>query len=354
MKKTLLILYAMIFGGVSASGHPVSVLKGQARVKSKELTIDLRIFPEDFTFFQGVKSDQEGYFSKKDMLDAREKHREFLKKHLYFLDQTGKRLPAEIAGEGNLKFDPKGLHVSQLMAQEITYKITVPLKGKPKALTIFQKLGGGTRIPALLDLSIPGAEGDTGGFRLNNGGNPRSLVLDWHHDEATIKIPPVKGLAMNVKSTTKGGLIQFKIPVLMLQSLIPLSLSDENSFLVRHLEEQKKLVTEALLGGLKLHADGQALSLYPQTTPELRDLSGKKINKMTTGPMNIHTYEVWLQASYTLPDKVKALTAQWSLFNDYISEVELGFSGFNAKSSRGFFTPYRNSVNWPILPPSGV
>ena len=159
---------------------------------------------------------------------------------------------------------------------------------------------------------------------------------------------------MNVKSTTKGGLIQFQIPVLMLQSLIPLNPSDENSFLVRHLEEQKKLVTETLLGGLKLHADGQALTLYPQTTPELRDLSGKKINKMTTGPMNIHTYEVWLEASYTLPDKVKVLTAQWSLFNDYISEVELGFSGFNAKSSRGFFTPYRNSVNWPILRPPGV
>lgn len=354
MKKIAIFLISLSFN-TNAKAHPISISEAHARVTEHNITVTISLYPEDFTFYQGIQANEAGYFSQEKIQSAAKNHKFFLQKHFYIHNQFGKRLQgsAKIVKYINLK--KEGLHVSRLMKDKIVYQLSYPLKQAPKFLTFYQFLGGGRNFPALMDLFLSQNGGPTTApVRLSNGGNKKSFGFSWHSKKAQ-----VTALALDietVKSVLNRDLqgITWKIyfPFKLLDSWVsiprknPIYLNNEeiksakyriDSFLQKNLEFKH---SEDKLCKAKFH------SQFVEGGINLKKMEKRKI------PEGLNTLISGIYVEKFIPSTkayVPNITIQWKHFRDGFYEFPVDLYGFEGHSKMNFLTSYK-----PVLTIKGI
>ena len=165
----------------TASAHPVSVMTGQAVVRSNEVAVTLEVMIEDFMLFYGLSPDMQNRISRADIQSSIDRHAQTLLKDFAIRDVDGVRLKGELVKRDAEEVPADGYDAGALMQRTVTYRFRYPMAKPPTHLTFQQTLGRDTTmIPASLELEVR-QEGLSASDQasLSNQGNTETFEFSW-------------------------------------------------------------------------------------------------------------------------------------------------------------------------------
>jgi hypothetical protein len=160
--------------------HPISMSTAVADIYQDRVQVELRILTEDLMFYHSIEAGGDQMLSRKDLLEAAESHRAFLKKYFRVLDKNGQTIEGNFTRVDTQEIPEEGVRLDQVMEVGVFYELHILLEEIPQYLTFTQNFGGDdSPVPAVMDLIMlqNGARLD---FPVQIGPrSPHSVAIDW-------------------------------------------------------------------------------------------------------------------------------------------------------------------------------
>ena len=252
-RRSRAVAAGVVLAGLLASdaeSHPISVSWTQVFVTREKITVKLEIYAEDLYLFQPLEPNKDNYLEPEVINRAIEKHKKIILDGFLIYDVHGRKLRGEVVDVESFKMGPKGLHMAELMAYSLVYRLQFKLSSPPEYLTFQTALGGeDSFVPAMMQLDVrqEGA-GEAKSAHLE-GKMAFTVRLDWEQPAVSAVTPEsrrAESLARQRKETlgitSYGSVYSFiyitdyevrheiLIPLLTLETWTPLDRKD-NAFL---------------------------------------------------------------------------------------------------------------------------
>ena len=160
--------------------HPISLSWANVFVTRERITVRLEIFAEDLFLFHGMSPNEDNYLDSDDLAHAVEKHKQFLLKYFLILNINGEPLTGVAKGAERADLEPQGLHMADLMAYSIFYKLEYDLEKPPEFLTFMTRFGGeNTALPSVMEVNLKQEGAGTPQAAKIEAGQPYTVRLDW-------------------------------------------------------------------------------------------------------------------------------------------------------------------------------
>lgn len=312
-------LLVCLAGTISA--HPVSMVDAVAHVEDRTVRVAVKIFPEDYTFFQGVRPDGKGFIAKHVLEASITAHKTYIEDHFFIYDRTGTRLRGELAKIDRFEIGDEGFPARELMDRFVTYHFVYDLSEKPKYLTFSQTFGSGSPFPALFDLVVeqPGA-GALPATRINQA-QPLYTVRFAHGAGSQLQAAELHRPWAEIRRD--AGNIVFSL-------VVPRNaIMDPSAFVVTH--QGRSLEKTAAVSYL----------LDPQFDAP-RKWTGKKLDHLTERTLH--------EATYALPKGAETLSIKWLVAAGDTTELPLyvGAEAATREGRKAFLTQFRPEFLWHL------
>lgn len=259
-----------------AESHPISVSWTEVFVTREKITVKLEILAEDLYLFQRLEPNRDNYLEPEVVNRAIEKHKKIILDGFLVYDVHGRKLRGKVVDVESFKMGPKGLHMAELMAYSLTYKLEFKLPSPPEYLTFRSALGGeDSFIPATMQLDVK-QEGAAEAKSAHLEGKMAFTVrLDWERPALSAVTPEsqrVESLARQRKETlgitSYGSVYSFiyitdyevrheiLIPLLTLETWTPLDRRDEAFLEVAEQDAARASIEKFFAEGTTVEIDG--------------------------------------------------------------------------------------------------
>lgn len=166
---------------LSAAAHPISMMTGQAVVRTNEVAVILDVMVEDFMLFYGLVPDGQNHLTQKDIQASIARHGDALLKEVTVRNADGERLSGALGQSEAEDVPPEGYEVGSLMQRMVRYHLRYPLASPPALLTFQQTVGSRAAMaPGNLELEVRRDGVSVSDFAsLSNQGNTETFEFNW-------------------------------------------------------------------------------------------------------------------------------------------------------------------------------
>jgi len=376
----------VVLAGLLASEaecHPISVSKTEVLVAREKISVKLEIFAEDLYLFQRLEPDQSNYLEPEALNRAIENHKKIILDGFLIYDVHGEKLQGEVVDVETFDMPPGGLHMGELMAYSLVYRLQFKVSSPPEYLTFKSTLGGeDSFVPGMMQLSVrqEGAA-DAKSARLE-GDMAFTVRLDWDRPGVSSVTPESKQAESLAKQrqqtlgiTSYGSVYSFVyitdyevrheilIPLLTLETWTPLDRRDKAFLEIDEQDAARASIEKFFAKGSTVEIDG--IRVKPVMTQlsfygvDFKDFA-KQAARRRVSTVNARVGVVMSYSTKGSPDHVKIT---WDNFNwalcslrsvifahEDTSKVEL----YTAKPSFEWTNPGRAplpSITQPPPPP---
>jgi len=346
--------------------HPISMSTAVADIYQDRVQVELRILTEDLMFYHSIEAGGDQMLSRKDLLEAAESHRAFLKKYFRVLDKNGQTIEGNFTRVDTQEIPEEGVRLDQVMEVGVFYELHILLEEIPQYLTFTQNFGGDdSPVPAVMDLIMlqNGARLD---FPVQIGPrSPHSVAIDWDNPPRNdrmywrerrdlMKKRREELLGITSYSSTYAYIyvepfeIRFEIlvPLLTLETWMPIE-RNEKDFL--SVEEQADLM-KPLQNYIRSHCEGlvdgievvPVLSHLDFFSLDIRDFASRSQPRS----IGMQNGRAGIIMTFSTKGKPTSASIEWSGFNDYTPMLNTMVYMMDGKGERHFFTENEPRWNW--------
>ena len=346
--------------------HPISMSTAVADIYQDRIQVELRILTEDLMFYHSIEAGGDQMLSRKDLLEAAEAHRTFLKKYFRVLDKSGQTFEGNFTRVDTHEIPEEGVRLDQVMEVGVFYELHILLEEIPQYLTFTQNFGGDdSPVPAVMDLILlqNGARLD---FPVQIGPrSPHSVAIDWENPPRNdrmywrerrdlMKKRRKELLGITSYSSTYAYIyvepfeIRFEIlvPLLTLETWMPME-RNEKDFL--SVEEQEGL-RNPLEQFIRSHCEGlvdgievvHVLTHLDFFTLDIRDFASRSEPRS----IGMQNGRAGIIMTFSTKGKPTSASIEWSGFNDYTPMLNTMVYMMDGKGERHFFTENEPRWNW--------
>jgi len=356
-----------VLSAVAASAHPISIMTGQALVRTNEVTVKLEVMVEDLMLFQGILLNEEGFLNRSDIEAAKEWHQATLIESFMIRDVEGARLAGEVVRREAAPVPPRGYEVGTLMQHFITYHLRYPLLSPPTHLTFQQVVGREAgMIPATLELEVlQVGMGMPEVVNLSNAGNTETIEFVWDADEGRAGESPAeawqrrreerKQARMGITSydsvygfvyiTDREVRTEILIPLATLETWIAVPRRDPFFLEVEEQAAARERLVKFFRGKNRVVIDG----IQVQPTLQRLDYYGVRFTDFAMRPepdrLSVGSARLGAVLSYSTKGPPARVDITWEYFNAAIFSAKTVVYANNETVQRAF-TVYRPVFSW--------
>ncbi len=359
-------LAVLAWAGV-ATAHPISVMVGQAVVRTNEVAVALDVMVEDFMLFYGLTPDPQNRLSRADLQAARDRHGEALLREFVLRDEDGQQLTGRVDRAESDEIPAEGYELGSLMQKTVTYHLTYPLAGPPSHLS-FQQLIGSTAamVPATLELEIRQDGIEVPDLaNLSNNGNIETFEFAWdgsgqrpgetpdaawrrrreERKQARMGITSYDAVYGFVYITDHEVRAEILIPLATLETWMPIPRRDPAFLEVDEQAAARAKLEEFFRGKNKVLIDGVEV----KPTLQRLDFYGVRFTDFAARPEPVRLSAITARAGAILSYSTKGPPARvdmtWEYFNAASFAAKTVVYAY-AQTIQQAFTAYQPSFTW--------
>jgi hypothetical protein len=337
-------------------------------VRKDRVSVKIEIMPEDFYMFYELKPSAEGYLAAADVTASIEKHKAFLLKYFAIQDADGAALGGRIAKVEPFEMGPKGVKMGDLMATDVVYHLEFDLASAPEFLTIRQEFGGEeAMVPAVMELNVRPEGGEWRGAVKLDRGRPHTVGFDWDGPRAsatasaedvsrrdktgkrarerTLGIASYGSIYSFIYITRYEVRHEILIPLLTLETWLPVERRDANVLEVAEQEAARKSIEAFFAGRNPIEIDGiavkPALARLDFYGLDFRDFA-RRSEPRRVSAMTARVGVILSCGTKGAPGHVRV---SWDMFNSQVYEVRAAVYAYE-KSLKNVFSIYEPVFEW--------
>ncbi len=351
-------------------GHPLAVTTCEVQVTQDRIETRMNVLVADLVIFQGLKPRENGrYYDYDEMVEAAQKHREFILKYFYIRDGQGRRLDGQSTGMDLSRLDSRketGIRPLEVMRFGIDYTFEYPLDGKPEFLNFSQIFGGADNPqPETVELLIH-RDGILVEAPVKIGPQvPHVVRFDWSkpaeplpNDWATRKreaeqkmleslgMPQFSGVYSHLYIEDTEVRHEVILPLVILETLISIDKEDPDYVTVQEQLAARENIERFFREQNPLSVDGARIS--PQIARvDFFPLDTRDFMKATI-PQKVSAYNtrVGIIASYKTGGTPKKLRVQWDGFNRLLPYLKVNVYEFDKEPEYKYLIEEENVFEW--------
>lgn len=346
--------------------HPVSVSSAIVELGEKNVRIEMQIMLEDLVMYHSLRGDEQSNYTPQDLLQAAQKHRQFLTDYFSLLDVDGKRIPGKIESEVFDQIGADPVPQTELMKRSISFLINYDLpQERPPFLTFLQTFGGEkSALPAVMDLYITRNEvfEESAQISINR---PHTIKIDWQRNVqgkrqslAELRKLRREQLRERLGIGSYSGLYSFLyinrfevrheilIPLTTLEQFVPMERANRDFLEVDEQQRVKPLIEQFFSehGRVSINGQNVAPSVHRVNFFSL-DIADFALN---ADPRRIGVYQgrVGVIVSYPSKQVPAEVDVQWDKFSDYAPFIDTTLLIGNQPPDRAYFYPESTKYQW--------
>lgn len=339
---SLAILALSWLGGASQAGaHPISLTDALVHVRRDRVTVRLEIFVEDLLLFHQLQPNERDFLEPAVIRQGIEQHKSFLSERFVVRDVHGERLVGKFVGVNELRLEPEGLRLADLMAHRLTYEFEYALAQPPEFLTFSQQLTDEkTTVPAELQLRIKQEGGGTAYEAALPPGEPQTIRFNWEHPplsaeasqqawdqwyarqkEETLGITSYSSVYSFLYISDHETRHEILIPWLTLQPSVPIAHADPAFLEITEQDAARPRIAAFFTSGNPVKIDG----VTAQPVVQRVDFFGLDFKDFASAAqrrrVSLASARVGVVLVYSTPDAPSAVELTWDRFNRYLWTV---------------------------------
>lgn len=360
-------------GATAAWGHPISVSATDLFVGRDRIHATIEVFFEDLVLYHGLQPDADNYFHPQQLAEAREAHRAFLLKYFTLLDVQGNPLPGKVTEVAAPELDPRGLAVVDLMAYSLVYQIEYAVSAPPEFLTVKVDFGGEDSVlPVMMELRVK-QEGHPMLYPVElNRELPYTVRFDWdvaplsptaskeererwqaEMRERTLGITNYSSVYSFLYITDQEIRHEILLPLLTLETWLPIARSDKNYLEVPEQEAARKTIAEFFSQGNPVEIDGVAV----RPVVDRIDFYGLDLKDFAqrAEPRRVHvaSARVGVILVYGTKGPPQHVKATWEKFNWQVWELRSTVLAYDQTRQHTFY-PAKPTLEWTSPAPRAI
>ncbi|MCB9263977.1 MAG: hypothetical protein H6558_03015 [Lewinellaceae bacterium] len=249
MKLTVRILFFLI--PISLTAHPISISWATLHAAQGKIGVQLNVLVKDLFLYHGLEADSDGFFTARQLSEAAEKHKAFLRRYFFLESLQGQRLSADLPELQSSDIPERGIHKDSLMQHSLLYFFEIKTPLSLDGVQIHQEFGGRlSPIPALVMVTAYQEGGANSLTAEVSREKPCILRFSWNAPELFARD---KGFAHFAAKEAPSATIYIDeyglrqdvvLPFEKLETLLPLTRKEPSRFSDAETQEaQQKVIT---------------------------------------------------------------------------------------------------------------
>ncbi|MCB0586839.1 MAG: hypothetical protein KDD06_16145 [Phaeodactylibacter sp.] len=346
MKLTVRILFFLI--PISLTAHPISISWATLHAAQGKIGVQLNVLAEDLFLYHGLEADSDGFFTARQLSEAAEKHKAFLRRYFFLESLQGQRLSADLPELQSSDIPERGIHKDSLMQHSLLYFFEIKTPLSLDGVQIHQEFGGRlSPIPALVMVTAYQEGGANSLTAEVSREKPCILRFSWNAPELFARD---KGFAhfaaKEAPSATiyidEAGLRQdVVLPFEKLETLLPLTRKEPSRFSDAETQEAQQKVITFFSERIKAVANGQAVA--PSSARV--EFGGQPASSEGKTPSLLPDTPVKISLIYSTAPSPSSVSITWGAFNWQARSWKAEIQAFGKKESHTF-SRYRPEYVW--------